>query len=216
MKEEILKGLNEATVEGDVDKAVKFANEALKAGIDAYEAITEGSAKGMSIVSDKYEKGEMFVPEILCSSEAMYAAMDILKPHIKVDAAKIETPKKVVLGVVQGDVHDIGKNLVALMMDAAGFKVIDLGREVLNDTFVETVVREKADICALSALMTTSMMAMPLVIKEVKKVAPKTITMVGGGPLTADIAKSFGADAYAKDSAAAVKAAKELMIGRGA
>ncbi len=214
MKEEILKGLEEATVEGDVDKATKFANEALKAGIDAYEAITEGSARGMNIVSDRYEKGEMYVPEILCSSEAMYAAMEILKPHIKAKTGALEAPKKIVLGVVMGDVHDIGKNLVKLMMEAAGFNVIDLGKEVLIDQFVEAVVKERADICAMSALMTTSMSAMPAIIKEVKKVAPKTITMVGGGPLSPEIAKSYGADGYAKDSAKAVQVAKELLMGR--
>ncbi|RSN72840.1 MAG: cobalamin-binding protein [Thermoproteota archaeon] len=212
-KKEILEGLRDATVEGDVDKVVSFAKKAIAEGIDAYEAIMEGCAAGMNIVSEKYEKGEMFVPEILCSAEAMYAAIGVLKPYLK--AERVETPKKIVLGVVRGDIHDIGKNLVKIMMEAAGFQVIDLGRDVPNEQFVEAVMREQADICGMSALMTTSMIAMPEIISELKKKAPKTITMVGGGPLSEELARAYGADGYAKDAAAAVRVAKELLIKRG-
>ncbi|MCQ5374252.1 MAG: corrinoid protein [Candidatus Methanomethylicia archaeon] len=213
MKDEILRGLTDSVVSGDVEKCVEYAKKALEAGIDAYEAIMEGCARGMSIVSEKYEKGEMYVPEILCSAEAMYAAMDVLRPHLK--AESIGTPRKVVLGVVRGDIHDIGKNLVKLMMEAAGFQVIDLGRDVPNEKFVEAVLREKADICGMSALMTTSMIFMPEIIRELKKKAPETITMVGGGPLSQELAKAYGADGYAKDAAVAIRVAKELLSRRG-
>jgi corrinoid protein of di/trimethylamine methyltransferase len=211
MKDEILRGLTDSVVSGDVEKCVEYAKKALEAGIDAYEAIMEGCARGMSIVSEKYEKGEMYVPEILCSAEAMYAAMYVLRPHLK--AESIGTPRKVVLGVVRGDIHDIGKNLVKLMMEAAGFQVIDLGRDVPNEKFVDAAVREGADIVGLSALMTTSMVVMPEVIKEIKKRSPKTMTMVGGGPLSPELAKVYGADGYAKDASQAVKVAKSLIGG---
>lgn len=213
MKERILEGLADSVVSGDVERCIEYARKALEEGIDAYEAIMDGCARGMSIVSEKYEKGEMYVPEILCSAEAMYAAIEVLKPHIKTE--RLGTPKKVVLGVVRGDIHDIGKNLVKLMMEAAGFQVIDLGRDVPNERFVETVLREKADICGMSALMTTSMIFMPEIIKELKRRAPGTITMVGGGPLSQDLANAYGADGYAKDAAAAVRVAKELLSRRG-
>jgi len=210
-KEGILKGLTEATIAGDVEKATSLANEAIKAGVDAYEAIMDGCARGMSIVSEKYEKGEMYVPEILCSAEAMYAAMDILRPHLK--AERVGAPKKVVLGVVRGDIHDIGKNLVKLMMEAAGFQVIDLGRDVPSEKFVDVSVKEGAEIVGLSSLMTTSMVVMPEVIREIKKKSPKTATMVGGGPLSPELAKAYGADGYAKDASQAVKVAKSLISG---
>ncbi|MDH5806830.1 MAG: B12-binding domain-containing protein [Candidatus Methanomethylicaceae archaeon] len=129
-KEEILNKLAEATILGDVETAIEYAKKAIEAGIDAYEAIMDGCAKGMQIVSEKYEKGEMYVPEILCSAEAMYAAMEVLKPYLK--AETVGERKKVVLGVVRGDIHDIGKNLVKLMLEAAGFQVIDLGKDVPN------------------------------------------------------------------------------------
>ncbi|MBC7113459.1 MAG: corrinoid protein [Candidatus Methanomethyliales bacterium] len=211
MKDEILRGLTDSVVSGDVEKCVEYAKKALEAGIDAYEAIMEGCARGMSIVSEKYEKGEMYVPEILCSAEAMYAAMEVLRPHLKVE--HVGTPRKVVLGVVRGDIHDIGKNLVKLMMEAAGFQVIDLGRDVPNERFVDIAVREGADIVGLSALMTTSMVVMPEVIKEIKKRSPKTLTMVGGGPLSPELAKAYGADGYAKDASQAVRVAKSLIGG---
>jgi methanogenic corrinoid protein MtbC1 len=123
-------------------------------------------------------------------------------------------PKKVVLGVTQGDVHEIGKNLVKLMLEAAGFKVIDLGKDVPSAKFAEAVKNENADICAASALMTTSMIFMPDVINAVRAVKPNVITMVGGGPISADTAEKYGADGYAKDAAVAVKVAKDLVSRR--
>jgi len=213
MKEEILKGLADTVIAGDVEECEAFAKKAIAEGVDAYDAIMDGCARGMRTVSEKYESGEMYVPEILCSAEAMYKAMDILKPHLKTE--KLGTPKKIVLGVVRGDIHDIGKNLVKLMMEAAGFRVIDIGRDVPNEKFIEAVKVEGADICAMSALMTTSMIFMPEIIKEMKQKAPNTITMVGGGPLSADLAETYGADGYAKDAAVAVKVAKDLLSRRG-
>jgi len=208
-KEEILNKLAEATILGDVETAIEYAKKAIEAGIDAYEAIMDGCAKGMQIVSEKYEKGEMYVPEILCSAEAMYAAMEVLKPYLKAEI--VGERKKVVLGVVRGDIHDIGKNFVKLMLEAACFQVIDLGKDVPNEKFIEVAIKENADIVGLSALMTTSMIVMPEIIKEIKKRNPKIKTMVGGGPLSPEIAKMYGADGYGKDAAEAVKVAKSLV-----
>jgi dimethylamine corrinoid protein len=212
MKEEILNSLSNAVVDGDVDKAKQFAQEAIAHQIDAYEAIMDGCAKGMNVVSHRYETGECYVPEVLCSAEAMNEAMAVLKPHVKVDPTAM--PKKVVLGVTKGDVHEIGKNLVKLMLEAAGFKVIDLGKDVPAEKFAEAVKNENADICACSALMTTSMIFMPDVIKAVRVVKPNVITLVGGGPISADTAEKYGADGYGKDAAVAVKVAKELTSRR--
>ncbi|MDD1776185.1 MAG: corrinoid protein [Candidatus Methanomethylicus sp.] len=212
MKEEILKGLAQAVIDGDLDKAQHFSKEAIANKIDAYEAIMEGCAKGMNIVSQKYETGECFVPEVLCSAEAMTTAMDMLKPYLKADTTNV--PKKVVIGTTQGDVHEIGKNLVTLMLEAGGFKVIDLGPDVSVEKFVETVKKENADICAMSSLMTTSMIFMPDIIKAVKAAKPDTVTMVGGGPLSPSTAETYGADGYAKDASVAVKVAKELTSKR--
>ncbi len=209
MSQDILKGLEEAVIAGDIEKAEKFAKDSIAAKMDAYTAIMDGCAKGMNVVSKRYECGETYVPEILCSAEAMNVAMDLLKPYLKVDATSV--PKKVVLGVTQGDVHEIGKNLVKLMLEAAGFKVIDLGKDVSKDKFVAAVKQENADICALSSLMTTSMIFMPDVIQEVKRVKPSIFTMVGGGPLSAATAETYGADGYAKDASVAVKVAKDLV-----
>ncbi len=206
-------GLSDAVVTGDTDKAEKFANEAVASNLDAYEAIMEGCAKGMNVISKKYECGETYVPEILCSAEAMNAAIAILKPHLKVDPTAV--PQKIVLGVTKGDVHEIGKNLVKLMMEAAGFKVIDLGRDVPAEKFVEAVKQENADICAMSSLMTTSMIFMPEVIASVRKAKPDIYTMVGGGPLSSSVAEQYGADGYAKDASLAVKVAKELLAKGG-
>jgi corrinoid protein of di/trimethylamine methyltransferase len=208
-KEEILERLAKSVIEGDVETCKKAANDAIVAGIDAYEAIMQGLAKGMNVVSDLYEKGEYFVPEVICSAEAMYAGMDILKTYLKTE--KVKSPGKIVIGVVQGDIHDIGKNLVKLMLTAAGFDVIDLGRDVAPSTFVEKVVETNADICAMSALMTTSMIVMPDIIKELKKRGARAKTMVGGAPLSDSVAEMYGADGYSKDAAGAVRVAMNLV-----
>jgi corrinoid protein of di/trimethylamine methyltransferase len=207
-KEEILRGLAEAVVEGDADKAKRLAEEAIKEGIDAYEAIMEGCAKGMQIVSEKFEKGEMFVPEVLCSADAMYAAMDVLKPHIKIEKG---ARAKVVIGTVEGDIHDIGKNLVKAMLEAAGAEVIDLGRDVPLRKFVEVAKEVDADIIAMSALMTTTMLGMRTVVEMAKKEGLKSKTLIGGAPTSPEFARSIGADAHGKDAAEAVRIVKELV-----
>ncbi len=210
-KEEILKNLAKSVVDGDEEGAKKWAEEAIKNNIDAYEAIMNGLAEGMRVVSELYEKGEYYVPEVLLSASAMNAAVEILKPHIKVE--KTEKPITIVLGVVEGDIHDIGKNLVKTMLESAGFNVIDLGKDVPLSKFIEEAKKHNADVIAMSALMTTTMPGMKkvieLLIKEGYKDKVKTI--IGGAPTSLDYAKSIGADAWAKDASAAVGVIKNLL-----
>lgn len=209
-KEEILKGLAKAVIDGDEVKSEELAKKSLEIGIDPYESLMNGCNKGMAKVSDLYELKEMFVPEILLSADAMYAAIDILKSHLKVDASA-KKPAKVVIGVAQGDIHDIGKNLVKMMLEVAGFIMIDVGKDVPVDTFVKKTIEEDADIVAISALMTTSMMYMEPVIKKLKENFVKAKVVVGGAPINNDFANKIGADGYGKDAVEAVKVSKKLV-----
>lgn len=210
-RNEILKGLADATVAGDSETTAKLANEALSTGIDAYDAIMEGCATGMKIVSDKYECGDIFVPEILLAAEAMYAAIDILKPHIK--AGKAAATGTVVLGVVEGDIHDIGKNLVRIMLDASGYQLIDMGRDVPIKDMAAKAKEVNADIVAISTLMTTTMPNMKKVVDELNAIGikNKTKVIIGGAPTSMEFAKSIGADSWAKDATAAIKETEKLV-----
>jgi len=212
-EKEIFEKLKNAVVEGK-DKEIKELSQlAIDKGIDAYTALVEGCAKGMDVVSDKYEKKEMFVPEILLSARAMYAALDILMPHLKVDKSK--STGKVLIGVVEGDIHDIGKNIVTLLLKVGGFEVVDLGKNVPLKTFVEKAKETKPDIIALSALMTTSMVAMPEVIGMMKDagIRDQVKILIGGAPISQKYADQIGADGYAPTGPSAIKAAEKLMGG---
>jgi len=211
-EEEILKGLAEAVIKGNEEKSMELAQEALKMRIDPYDAIMNGCSKGMNVVSDLYEKKEMFVPEILLSADAMYAALDILRPHLKVDTT-VENPAKIVIGVAQGDIHDIGKNLVKMMLDVAGFEIVDLGRDIAPEAYIEKANEVNADIVAISALMTTSMMNIEPVIKGIKDKNLKTKVVVGGAPISSEFAETIDADGYADDAVSAVRLVKKLMGG---
>ncbi len=209
-KEELFKNLAKCVVDGDEDGAKRWAEEAIKNNIDAYEAIIKGLAEGMRAVSQLYEKGEYYVPEVLLSASAMNVAVDILKPHIKVD--KTAKPTTVVLGVVEGDIHDIGKNLVKIMLDSAGFKVIDLGKDVPLIEFVKAVKEQGAEVIGMSALMTTTMPGMKKVVELLASEGyrDKVKIMIGGAPTTMEYAKSIGADSWGKDASEAVGIVRTL------
>ncbi|NIN69053.1 MAG: cobalamin-binding protein [Anaerolineae bacterium] len=208
-KKEILKGLYEGVVEFDEDKVVEFSNAALAEDVDAYEAVMDGLAAGMEHVGQLYSDQVYFVPEVLMCSDALYAGLDILKPHITGD--KAEARGQVVIGTVEGDVHDIGKNLVKMMFEVAGFAVHDLGRDVKLERFVEEQLKTDSEIVALSALMTTSMLAMPKVVEMVKARNPNALIMVGGAPITQEVADNYGADGYADNAANAVQEAIQMI-----
>jgi len=209
-KAEILADLAKSVVEMDEERAIKIAKEALEEEIDAYEAIMEGLAKGMEIVSDKYEEEVYFVPEILMCSDAMYAAMNVLKPHIKTESVSI--PTKIVIGVIEGDIHDIGKNLVRIMFEGAGFEVFDLGRDVPVKNFVSKAKEVNADIIAISTLMSTTMIGMKNVIEllEEEGLRDKYKVMIGGGSISQSYANKINADAYGNSASEAVRIAKKF------
>lgn len=208
-KEEILKKLAEAVVEFEEDMAKEWAQIALDEGMDAFEAIMDGLAAGMETVGDLYEQQEYFVPELLLSADALYAGLDILKPHIKQEAVK--KMGQVVIGTVQGDVHDIGKNIIKLMFEVAGFEVHDLGRDVPLEKFVEEQLKTDAEIVAMSAMMTTTMVGMKKVIEMIKAKNPNVAIMLGGAPVTQDVAKLWGADGYAESAGNAVQEAIKMI-----
>lgn len=210
VKKEILDDLKRAVIEFDEDLAREASNRALAEGVDAYEAIMDGLAAGMEVVGQLFEDQEYFVPEVLMSADALYAGLDILKPHISQDDAR-KVKGQVVLGVVQGDVHDIGKNLVKMMFEIAGFTVHDLGVDVPLDKFVEEQLRTDSDILCLSAMMTTTMMGMKPVIEAVKAKNPKVKVLVGGAPLTSEVAAKLGADGYSDNANNAVLEAIRMV-----
>jgi len=163
----------------------------------------------MDKVGELYSNKEYFVPELLLCSDALYAGLEILQPHIKSGEAGIK--KQMVLGTVEGDIHDIGKNLVKIMFEAAGWVVHDLGKDVKLQRFAEEQEKINADVVALSALMTTSMLAMPRAIEMIRATSPHVAIMVGGAPLTREIAMRYGADGYADNAGEAVKEALKML-----
>ncbi len=204
------KELAEAVVEMDEERAVAAAHASLESGIDAYDAIQQGLSAGMERAGQLFEEEEYFIPELLMCSDAMYAGLEVLKPHLKKTAGSRGT---VVIGVIEGDTHDIGKNMVRIMFETGGFNVIDLGRDVPPQRFVDTAIDSNADIIALSTLMTTTMDGMGTVVRLLNEadIRQGIKVMVGGGPISPGFAKRIGADGYAVNAAEAVKVARELV-----
>jgi len=208
--QEIFREIQTAVVEFEEDDCTTWCKTALEEGIDAYEAIMQGLAVGMDRVGELYTLQEYFVPELLLCSDALYAGLGVLRPHLRAD--HLGPQGKVILGVVEGDIHDIGKNLVRTMFEAAGWEVLDLGKDVKLDRFVDEQGTFGADVIGLSALMTTSMLAMEKLIGMLKDRYPDVKIIVGGAPLNAVIAKQYGADGYAGDAVMAVKEAAKLFL----
>jgi corrinoid protein of di/trimethylamine methyltransferase len=209
---ELFKALSDAVVGMEEDRARELSIEAVDRGIDAYTAIERGLVDGMGRAGDLFESEEYFIPELLLCSDAMYAGLDILRPHLKVEDAN-QRRFKVVIGVVEGDTHDIGKNLVKIMLDASGFEVIDLGRDIPPQRFVDEALGQGAELVALSTLMTTTMEGMAEVVRllESSGVRNRFKVMVGGGPISQAFANRIGADGYSSNAADAVRLAKRLL-----
>lgn len=207
----ILEELTNSVIEGDKEAVTAAVNKALAEKVDPMDIIQKGLTPGISIVGDRFEKMEMYLPEMLMSAEAMKAGVEITKPHIK--GGSIKQEGVVVIGTVQGDVHDIGKNIVAFYLDVSGFTVYDLGSEVSIHTFVEKAEEKQADIIAISALLSSTMTYMPDVIQELKLmgIRDKYIVMLGGGAVTPEWATKIGADGSGTDFAEAARIAKELI-----
>ncbi|MCC6347253.1 MAG: corrinoid protein [Nitrospirales bacterium] len=208
-KKEVLEKMRNGVIQYDEDACKEGAQEALDLGMDANEAIFDGLVSGMEEVGRLFEAQEYFVPEILMCADALYAGLDILKPHCQ--QMDIGLKGAVVIGTVEGDVHDIGKNLVKMMFDVAGFNVYDLGRDVPLDKFVEEQLKTDSDLVCLSAMMTTSMVGMPKIIEKIKEKNPDCMIMIGGAPTSKELADKWGADGYAEDASNALKEAIKMV-----
>ncbi len=214
-KEEILEKMKRAIVEGNKEESQVLAKTALERKMDLNEVVEKGFVSGIQKVGDLWEKGEYFLPELITGAECMKAVMDILQPEIERAQVQTQSQGKMVIGTVEGDIHDIGKNLVASMLSANGFEIIDLGADVKLETFIEKAVAENADFICLSALLTTTMLGQKKVIELLKE---KTLSgrfkiLVGGAPVNQRWADDIGADGYAENAMAAVKLAKKLIQG---
>ncbi len=209
-KEELLAKLAECVVEMEEEEAEETAREYLDAGYPAFDGIMHGLVEGMNKASQLYEEEEYFVTDVLLCSDAMYAGLDVLRPHLPEEG---EAKKKGVIGVVEGDTHDIGKNLVKIMMETAGFDMIDLGRDVPLQKFVDTAKEQNAELICMSTLMTTTMGGMETVIHllEEEQLRDKVKVMIGGGPISQKYADKIGADGYSQNAVEAVKLAKRLL-----
>jgi 5-methyltetrahydrofolate--homocysteine methyltransferase len=208
---ETLKKLFDAILEGDQRAAAAHVQAAIDAGIDPGEILNDGMVAAMSEVGRLYEAGEFYVPEMLIAARAMQASMVLLKP--KLIQSNVKSAGKVVIGTVKGDLHDIGKNLVALMLEGAGFEIVDLGSDVTPDKFVEAIRSEKRCLVALSALLTTTMPSMKIIIDAIiaAGLRQNVKIMVGGAPVTETFAQQVGADGYASDASKAVTLAHQLI-----
>lgn len=211
-KEELLAKLSECVVEMEEDEVAEVAQEYIDAGYPAFDGIMEGLVDGMNKASDLYDAEEYFVTDVLLCSDAMYAGLDVLKPHLPVEEDGTAKPKAVI-GVVEGDTHDIGKNLVKIMLDTAGFEMYDLGRDVPLDAFVEKAKEVNAQFVCMSTLMTTTMDGMRVVIEKLKEagIRDQVKVMIGGSPISQKFADEIGADGYSVNAVEAVKLAKSLM-----
>lgn len=207
--QEIWNKLKEGVVNFDEEVVVNAARNVLEDGLDVYDAVMNGLVSGIEEVGELYEKGEYFVAEMMMCSDSLYAGLDILRPHLKK-----ETPKakgQVLIGVVEGDLHDIGKNIVKMMFDAVGFEIHDLGRDVPLEVFVNEQLRTDCEIVCLSAMMTNTMHQMGEIIKRIKGKNPRVKILVGGAPLNETIARNWGADGYAREANNAIRCAVQMV-----
>lgn len=215
MSKDVFEQMVDATIRGDRDACVELAGGALVEGIPPTDIIQKGFTKGMVIVGDKFERMEYYLPDLMRSADAVNAAMEVLKPHL-LDGQNGDGAGTVVLGTIQGDLHDVGKNIVRIMLQASGFKVYDEGTDVSVRRFVERAEEVDADIIAASAILTTTMAYMPDLVNLLMDMGlrDKYLVMVGGGPVNEDWAVKIGADGYGENATQAVSVSKALMQGK--
>ena len=205
--------LQESIIEQDVDKVREITRTLLDKGNNPTEIMFEGLVPAMSVVGQKMKTGELFIPEVIASAQAIRGGMELIKPLLTADELSDIYIGKVVMGTVHGDVHDIGKSIVNMVLESAGFIIVDLGVDVPTDKFIEVVEQEQPDILGLSALMTTTMPAIKEVIEALKSkgLRDRVRVMVGGAPITQSFADSIEADGYAPDAGSTVDKAKQLV-----
>lgn len=208
---EILNEISEQLILGNDEKVLDLTRNAIEKNIDPKMIMDDGLISGMNVVGELFRKHEIFLPEVLLAAKAMYAGMDQIKPLFIKEG--IPTLGKIVIGTVQGDLHDLGKNLVGIMLKGAGIEVIDLGKDVPAETFVEAAIKENAKLIGMSALLTTTMPTMKKVVDLIEQNGHrgKIKTIIGGAPITEDYANQIGADAYAFDAAKSVESVKDLL-----
>ncbi|AKB27172.1 Trimethylamine methyltransferase corrinoid protein [Methanosarcina siciliae C2J] len=213
-KEEIIAKAKDAITDFDEDLAAEVAEEALAAGIDPIELIEKGFTAGMQEVGEQFEQGSLFLPHVLAAAEAMNSGMEVIKPEMEKRKAETKSLGTVVIGTIEGDIHSIGKDIVASMLNIAGFKVVDLGRDVLIKTFVEKAKEIKPQIIASSALMTTTMVNQIQIEEQLKEagVRDQVMTMVGGAPVTQDWADKIGADLYGESATDVVSKVRAALL----
>ena len=206
-----LEKVYQAVMEGDAGEAASQVEAALAAGVPAGEILNKGCIAAMAEVGELFEEGEMFVPEMLIAARAMQAGMNILKPHL--GEGEVISAGKVIIGTVAGDLHDIGKNLVGMMLEGAGFEVIDLGTDATAEDFVAAVQANSPDMIGMSALLTTTMPSMTKTIEALTEAGlrDQVKVIIGGAPVTQQFAEKIGADGYAPDASSASRKAKELL-----
>lgn len=204
-----LEALAEAIIRGDADESERLTQEAANEGIGPQKILDDGLTAGMDVVGKRFKANEFYVPEVLIAARAMHAGMDIIEPMLAEQGA--EPIGKVIIGTVKGDLHDIGKNLVTMMLKGGGFKVTDVGIDVSAEKFVESARETDADVVALSALLTTTMPQMKTVLDALNEAGIEAKTIVGGAPVTQEYADEIGATGYAPDAASAVDSVRELV-----
>lgn len=205
-----LSGITAALISGDADTVCSLVQNEMNQGTDANEILSRGLIEGMDVVGEKMQSGDMFIPEVLMSAKSMSDAVEILKPLLSEES--MSSAGHIIIGTVKGDLHDIGKNLVSMMIESTGFEVTDLGVDVAPDVFVKAIQDKNANIVALSALLTTTMPMMQQTMDALVEsgLRDKVKVIVGGAPVTQDFADKIGADGYASDAGSASKLAKEL------
>ncbi len=208
---DLLSEMSEALQKGDDAKVGELTQKAIDEGMQPKVVLDNGLIAGMDVIGKRFRNHEIFLPDVLLSARAMYAGMDLLKPLFLQD--EVPSIGKVVLGTVQGDLHDIGKNLVGIMLKGAGFEIVDLGKDVPPEVFVNTAEKEEAGIIGMSTLLTTTAPAMIRVIEILRErgLDGRIKTIVGGAPVSQDLAKEIGADAYGYDAANAVDSVKDMV-----
>jgi len=213
MNDQLFKTMAQSIIDGEAEEAEKLARQAIESGIDPLESINKGFVVGVDHVGDLFSRGEAFLPELVMAGEAMKTAVNVLEPEMSKQGTEREMLGTVVIGTIEGDIHDIGKTLVATMLSASGFKVFDLGVDVPVMTLVEKARLENADVIGVSALLTTTMVKQQDVIEALDDMGmrPKVKVMVGGAPVTRDWASEIGADGFSEDAVGAVTVAKDLL-----
>ena len=213
MTKEIFQKLNESLVLGEPDATVEFTRQALAAGIEPMSIIEQGLVPGMTIVGEKFSSGEYFLPDLIIAADGMQRAMELLEPELRLRQQVLETAGTVVIGTVKGDIHEIGKSLVATMLSANGFKVYDLGVDVPTEKFLAKIKETGANLLGLSALLTTTMTVQREVVAALAEAGlrDRVKVMVGGAPVTRKWAADIGADGFAEDAIGSVQVAKQLV-----